>query len=84
MEPVIIVRDLDLVKKITVKDFEYFHDHRAFIDKEVEPMAARNLFLLKGKKIVSEIWYTYSQNVFNRYKKYLNIQEKTTVFKTVF
>ncbi|XP_045515658.1 cytochrome P450 9e2-like [Pieris brassicae] len=46
--PVIIVRDLELIKKITIKDFEYFLDHRAFTDEKVEPIFARNLFSLRG------------------------------------
>ncbi|CAK1547377.1 unnamed protein product [Leptosia nina] len=48
MNSIIILRDLELIKKITIKDFEYFLDHRGFADEEVEPIFARNLFSLKG------------------------------------
>lgn len=48
MRPVLIVHDLDLVKRITVKDFEHFIDHRSFVSEDVEPLFARNLVSLKG------------------------------------
>lgn len=44
------IRDLDLIKKITVKDFEYFTDHMNFISPEVDPLFGNNLFALKGQK----------------------------------
>ncbi|KAM3966419.1 cytochrome P450 9e2-like isoform 1-T3 [Aphomia sociella] len=50
LNPVIIAKDLDLVKKITVKDFEHFLDHRAFIDENNDPLFGRNLFSLKGQE----------------------------------
>ncbi|CAH0723081.1 unnamed protein product, partial [Brenthis ino] len=49
-KPTILVRDIELVKKITIKDFEYFIDHRGFTDEKVEPLFARNLFSLKGEE----------------------------------
>lgn len=48
LRPVVVVNDLDLVKKITIKDFEHFLDHRGFTDESVEPLFSRNLFSLKG------------------------------------
>ncbi|XP_047529666.1 cytochrome P450 9e2-like [Vanessa atalanta] len=48
--PTLIIRDLELVKKITVKDFEYFLDHRGFVDEKVEPIFGRNIFVLKGQE----------------------------------
>ncbi|XP_050345938.1 cytochrome P450 9e2-like isoform X2 [Nymphalis io] len=50
IKPTLIIRDLELVKKITVKDFEYFLDHRGFVDEKVEPLFARNIFVLKGEE----------------------------------
>ncbi|XP_034830395.1 cytochrome P450 9e2-like isoform X2 [Maniola hyperantus] len=50
MKPVLIVHDLDLVKRITVKDFENFIDHRSFVSEDVEPLFARNLISLKGQE----------------------------------
>ncbi|XP_064071914.1 uncharacterized protein LOC113394864 [Vanessa tameamea] len=48
--PTILIHDLELVKKVTVKDFEYFLDHRGFTDEKVEPLFGRNLFSLKGQE----------------------------------
>ncbi|VVC90086.1 unnamed protein product [Leptidea sinapis] len=48
LNPLVVVRDLELIKKIAIKDFEYFIDHRGFSDEKVEPLFARNLFSLKG------------------------------------
>lgn len=52
LNPTILVRDLDLVKKITIKDFEYFLDHRGFTDEVIDPLFGRNIFSLKGN-----FWY---------------------------
>ncbi|XP_045497418.1 cytochrome P450 9e2-like [Colias croceus] len=50
LNPVVEIKDLELIKKITIKDFEYFLDHRGFTDEKVEPLFARNLFTLKGEE----------------------------------
>lgn len=50
LTPKIMIKDLDLVKRITVKDFEYFLDHRVFIDEKLDPFFGRNLFSLKGQE----------------------------------
>ncbi|XP_052740446.1 cytochrome P450 9e2 [Bicyclus anynana] len=50
LRPITIVRDLELVKKITIKDFEHFLDHRNFTEVSIEPLFARNLFSLKGQE----------------------------------
>lgn len=47
-KPVVVIRDLELVKKITVKDFEHFLDHRNFMDEINEPLFGKNLFSMKG------------------------------------
>ncbi|XP_057326719.1 cytochrome P450 9e2-like [Microplitis mediator] len=49
-KPVIMIRDLDILKNITVKNFEHFVDHRNFTDPEIEPLFSNNLFSLKGEK----------------------------------
>ncbi|CAK1547376.1 unnamed protein product [Leptosia nina] len=50
LNPAIVIRDLELLKKVTIKDFDYFTDHRGFADEKVEPIFARNLFTLKGNE----------------------------------
>lgn len=62
-----MIRDIDLVKNITIKDFEYFVDHRAFADDKVEPLFARNLFALKGN-IFCKYYIFLVTSLFLQYK----------------
>ena len=48
--PVIVLRDPELIKSITIKDFDNFVDHRAFIDDSVDPLFGGNLFNLSGNR----------------------------------
>ncbi|KAL0126186.1 hypothetical protein PUN28_004960 [Cardiocondyla obscurior] len=48
--PSIFLRDPELIKDIMVKDFEYFPDHRAFVDETVEPLFGKNVFSLRGDR----------------------------------
>ncbi|XP_028160711.1 uncharacterized protein LOC114353086 [Ostrinia furnacalis] len=50
MNPTLIPRDIELIKKITIKDFEYFIDHRSMVDENNDPFFGRNLFTLKGQE----------------------------------
>jgi hypothetical protein len=49
-EPAVLLRDPELIKAITVKDFDYFMDHRSVLPAN-EPVWSRGLFTLKGKEI---------------------------------
>ncbi|XP_034951288.1 cytochrome P450 9e2-like [Chelonus insularis] len=48
--PIIMLQDLELIKSVTVKNFDHFVDHRSFIDPELEPLFGKNLFSLRGDK----------------------------------
>nr|UEN71140.1 cytochrome P450 4AV17 [Meteorus pulchricornis] len=48
--PTILIRDLELIKNITIKNFDSFTDHGGFADPEHEPLFGKNLFFLRGKK----------------------------------
>ncbi|PNF23399.1 Cytochrome P450 9e2 [Cryptotermes secundus] len=50
LNPVILLRDPELIKMVTVKDFEHFLDHRAPISEEAEPLFGKALFNLKGQR----------------------------------
>lgn len=50
LQPSLFVRDLELIKKITVKDFEYFPDHFLLFSNNNDPITGSNLFALKGEK----------------------------------
>jgi cytochrome P450 family 9 len=49
MQPVIILRDPELIKRVTVKDFDHFTDHRSFFDEATEPLWGKSLFNLSGE-----------------------------------
>ncbi|KAL1488615.1 hypothetical protein ABEB36_014418 [Hypothenemus hampei] len=46
--PVLVVRDPDLIRRITVKDFGYFVDRVSITNSKADPIFARNLISLKG------------------------------------
>jgi cytochrome P450 family 9 len=49
MNPVLLLRDPELIKMVTVKDFDYFLDHRTPLDEEADPLFGKALFNLRGK-----------------------------------
>lgn len=49
-KPLLYVRDLDLIKSITVKEFDRFSDHNSFIAENVDPLMRKNLFALGGQE----------------------------------
>ncbi|KAK4874007.1 hypothetical protein RN001_013367 [Aquatica leii] len=50
LRPALFINDPDLIKKITVKDYEYFIDHCGVILEDVGSLQGRNLFNLKGQE----------------------------------
>lgn len=48
--PQLMLRDLDLIKKITVKDFDHFMDRTVQVTEDVEPIFGKNLASLTGQK----------------------------------
>ncbi|XP_069676201.1 cytochrome P450 9e2-like [Periplaneta americana] len=50
LNPIIMIRDPELIKTVTVKDFEFFLDHRNIISEEIEPLFGKGLFNLEGQK----------------------------------
>jgi len=53
MRPVVLLRDPELIKMVTVKDFEHFLDHQLPITEEVDPLFGKALFNLKGEHTTS-------------------------------
>lgn len=49
-QPVVIIKDPVLIKEICVKNFDDFTDHLTFITEEMDPIAGRNIFSLKGQR----------------------------------
>ncbi|XP_051170741.1 cytochrome P450 9e2-like [Leptopilina boulardi] len=50
MNPVIVLRDMELIKTVTVKNFENFPNHKIFFDESWEPLFSKNLFALQNEK----------------------------------
>jgi hypothetical protein len=59
-QPIVLLRDPGLIKTITVKDFEYFTDHRTILSEDGEPVMTKGLFTLKGKKIHAHFCYIHA------------------------
>ncbi|XP_066991533.2 cytochrome P450 9e2 [Anabrus simplex] len=50
LEPLVIVKDPELIKRIAVKDFEFFTDHQETIPENADSLFSKNLISLKGEK----------------------------------
>nr|NP_001351965.1 cytochrome P450 9f2-like precursor [Papilio xuthus] len=50
VNPIIMLKDIELIKTIGVKDFEYFLDHRPIVDGKIDPFFGRSLISLKGEE----------------------------------
>ncbi|KAK4875965.1 hypothetical protein RN001_012387 [Aquatica leii] len=48
-EPVLLIRDLELIKQIMVKDFDFFPDHRTFLPPNVDSLWGKNIFQMSVK-----------------------------------
>ncbi|KAF2899555.1 hypothetical protein ILUMI_06629 [Ignelater luminosus] len=46
--PFLLIRDPDLIKRITVKEFDVFPEHKTFAPDGVDPLWSKNLFAIKG------------------------------------
>ncbi|XP_063916065.1 cytochrome P450 9e2-like [Zophobas morio] len=49
-QPTLVLKDPDLIKQITVKDFDHFVDHLRFVSEDSDPLWSNNLFALNGKR----------------------------------
>jgi cytochrome P450 family 9 len=48
--PIIIIRDIELIKSIALKHFDIFPDHRSFVDETQDPLFGKNLFSIRGER----------------------------------
>lgn len=48
--PMFLIRDPQLVKKICVKDFDNFMDHRVILDETHDKLFGKALVALQGEK----------------------------------
>ncbi|XP_015119194.1 cytochrome P450 9e2 [Diachasma alloeum] len=49
-KPIVILKDLDLIKDICVKNFDNAPDHRSFINEKMDPILGKNVFSLRGDR----------------------------------
>ncbi|EFA09142.1 cytochrome P450 9D4 [Tribolium castaneum] len=49
-DPVLLIRDLDLIKQIGVKVFDNFRDHHAIAGFNAEPLFTKSLIFLEGEE----------------------------------
>lgn len=48
LTPTLLIRDPEIIRQVTVKEFDHFLNHRAFVPEGVDPLWNKNLFALKG------------------------------------
>ena len=48
-KPILLIRDLELVKNILVKDFQYFIDRNISFGEKLDPLFSSTLFVTKGQ-----------------------------------
>lgn len=48
--PLYILRDPEVIKRMAIKDFDHFEDHRSLIDDQVDELFGNSLFMLTGEK----------------------------------
>jgi cytochrome P450 family 6 len=62
-KPILLIRDLELVKNILIKDFQYFKDRIVSVDEKLEPLSSKSLFAVKGQRW--RLWRTNLTPVFS-------------------
>ncbi|XP_018354002.1 PREDICTED: cytochrome P450 9e2-like [Trachymyrmex septentrionalis] len=48
--PIIMLRDPELIKSVTLKHFDMFMDHISFVDENQDPVFGKNLAALRGER----------------------------------
>ncbi|XP_046747878.1 cytochrome P450 9e2-like [Diprion similis] len=48
--PVYVLRDTELIKSVTVKNFDHFPNHKPFVDESMDPLLGGNLFSMTGER----------------------------------
>ena len=46
----LVVCEPEMIKEITVKSFQHFHDNDIEVDKKLDPVLGRNPFVLNGQE----------------------------------
>ncbi|XP_046677996.1 cytochrome P450 6k1-like [Homalodisca vitripennis] len=57
-QPVLMLKDPDLIQTVLIKEFSSFHDNAVQVDDEVDPYVSRNPFITRGQR-----WKTLRQKL---------------------
>lgn len=49
-KPIHMINDPKLIKKLAVKEFDHFTDHRHFFDESMDTLFGNSLFFMRGQK----------------------------------
>lgn len=49
-QPLFLIRDPELVRKIGIKDFDHFEDHKLFFESHQDVLFGKSLIMLNGEK----------------------------------
>ncbi|CAH0579520.1 unnamed protein product [Chrysodeixis includens] len=63
MKPILLIRDPELMKMITIKDFNHFVNRKPFFPKEIEPLLGSSVLSLEGdewRKMRSRLTVAFS------------------------
>jgi cytochrome P450 family 9 len=50
LKPLYVIRDVELIRQISIKDFDNFVNHRSVIDESADSLFGKNLFILRDQK----------------------------------
>ena len=48
--PTLFIKDPEMIREIGVKSFDYFPNHRSFVEEDFDPILAKNLFSLRDDR----------------------------------
>lgn len=49
-KPVYVIRDLELIRQISIKNFDNFINHRGVFDEKIDNLFGKNLYSLRGER----------------------------------
>lgn len=50
VRPIVMIRDPEIIKSVTIKNFDNFPDHKIFVDEKLDPLFGGNLFSMVGER----------------------------------
>ncbi|KAK9752570.1 Cytochrome P450 [Popillia japonica] len=78
--PTLTIRDPEIIKQVTVKEFDHFLNHRTIIPDGVDPLWSKNLFALRDtewREMRSTLSPSFTSKCADEYVNYFLKQKKT-------